>query len=116
MQLDALITRARRKVREIAPAAIVGELAEYIVVDVREPEEVLHGYLPDAVNVPRGLLERSVTEDSRFADPLRPVLVYSGTGLRSVLACLTLQQLGFRNVQSLAGGISRWSDENMPVH
>jgi rhodanese-related sulfurtransferase len=116
MRLDALITSARSKVREIAPEAIVNELADYIVVDVREPEEVLHGYLPDAVNVPRGLLERSVTEDARFADQLRPVLVYSGTGVRSLLACLTLQQLGFRNVQSLAGGISRWSAESMPVH
>ena len=116
MRLDALVTRARSKVREIAPAAIIGELADYIVIDVREPEEVLHGYLPDAVNVPRGLLERSVLEDARFADPVRPVLVYSGTGIRSLLACLTLQQLGFENVRSLAGGISRWSDEDLPIH
>lgn len=116
MRLDGLIDSARSKVREIAPSAIVGDLAEYIVIDVREPEEVLHGYLPDAINVPRGVLERKVFEDPRFADQFQPVLLYSENGVRSLLACLTLQQIGFQNVQSLAGGISRWSDEDLPIH
>ena len=116
MRLDVLVSKARNEVREIAPDAIVHDLADYIVVDVREPEEVLHGYLPDAVNVPRGVLEHGVIEDPRFADRLRPVLVYSSTGIRSLFACLTLQQLGFENVRSLAGGFSRWSAEDLPIY
>ena len=62
MRLDGLVSKARNEVREITPDAIAHDLAAYIVVDVREPEEVLHGYLPDAVNVPRGVLEHGVIE------------------------------------------------------
>lgn len=116
MDFEELIKDARNAVREIAPADVANDIDNYVVVDVREPEEILHGYLKRAINVPRGILERSVVDDSRLANPERPTLVYSGTGIRSLLACVTLQQLGFTNVCSLTGGIRRWSDEDLPVY
>lgn len=115
MSLNGLIKEAKTQVREVDPEAIADQLAHYLVLDVREPNDVLLGYLPGAVNVPRGTLEFRVSDDPRFSDPQRAILVYSGDGKRSALAALTLSQLGFSNVQSLAGGIKRWSEENRPI-
>lgn len=115
MVIDGLVDAARAKVREVTPSTIVGAFDDYLVLDVRELQEVLHGYLHGAINVPRGTIEMRITDDARFRDRRRPILVYSASGKRSVLAALTLSQLGFSDVQSLAGGIDRWSRENLPI-
>lgn len=115
MDLDALIRAARRRVRETEPDSVAGLLTDYLVVDVREPQEFLYGFLPSAVNVPRGILEKHVSDDPAFRDRRQPILVYSGSGQRSLLACATLRQLGFDNACSLAGGIERWSAAALPI-
>ncbi|MBT8080054.1 MAG: rhodanese-like domain-containing protein [Gammaproteobacteria bacterium] len=115
MSIKRLIKDAQTQVREVDPATIAAHLKHHLVVDVREPNEVLLGFLPGAINVPRGTMEFRVSDDPRFGDPQRAILVYSGSGKRSALAALTLSQLGFSNVQSLAGGIKRWSEENGPI-
>lgn len=115
MQINGLVKAAQARVREVSPASIAERLTKHLVLDVREPQEVLHGYLPGAINVPRGTMEFRVMDDNRFADQARAILVYSGEGRRSVLAALTLSQLGYSDVKSLAGGIQRWSQEDLPV-
>ena len=115
MRINGLIEHARNQVSEVSPSAVADAIDDYLVVDVREPGEVLAGYLPAALNVPRGIIEYRATQDPQFDDLRRPILVYSGTGIRSLLACLTLKQLGFENAQSLAGGIERWSAEDLPI-
>lgn len=113
--LDAMLDEASRQVRRVDPASVADRLADYLVIDVREPAEVLQGYLPGAFNVPRGTLEFRVCRDPRFGDRRRPVLTYSGNGDRSALAALTLVQLGYRHVQSLDGGLHRWAMAGLPV-
>lgn len=115
MRTDGMVKDARSLVREVAPATVECTINEFIVIDVREPHEVLQGYLPNAINVPRGTIEFRVTDDVRFGDRRQAILVYSGVGERSVLAALTLSQLGYSDVQSLAGGIERWSEENRTI-
>lgn len=115
MSINRLVKDAQTQVREVDPASIAEYLEDHLVLDVREPNEVLLGFLPGAINVPRGTMEFRVSDDPRFGDSQRPILVYSGDGKRSALAALTLSQLGFTNVQSLAGGIKRWSEEDRPI-
>ena len=115
MRVNSLIEQARTKIRVADPEAVSSEIDRYLVLDVREPGEVLFGFLPGAVNVPRGTIEIRVSEDPRFADPDRAILVYSSHGRRSALATLTLLELGFSNVQALAGGFERWSAEDRPI-
>ena len=115
MAVDRLLQKASTEITHIEPAVAAARLGDMLVIDVREPWEVLHGYLPGAVNVPRGLLEFRAEDDGAFRTPGRPILVYSGDGRRSALAAQALQQLGFADVYSLAGGFRRWLQEERPV-
>ncbi len=115
MAVDQLLDEARNQIREVEPAAALAALDDMLVIDVREPWEVLHGYLPGAINVPRGLLEFRHLERGGDDPEARPILLVSGDGRRSALAALTLKQLGVDRVFSLAGGMSRWLREELPV-
>ncbi|MCH8292990.1 rhodanese, partial [Candidatus Poribacteria bacterium] len=44
-------------------------------------------------------------------NPYAEIVVYSHRGLRSLDAAYFLQQLGFKRVKSLVGGIDRWAQE-----
>ena len=70
------------------------------------------GPSPAAVFIPRGHLEAQV--ENRLPDKDRPVVVYCAGGVRSAFAADTLQQLGYRDVTSMAGGFGRWKNEGRP--
>jgi len=53
--------------------------------------------------------------DPWFEDRGRKLLLYCGGGHRSVLAAKALQEMGFRNVLSLAGGWTAWTERRYPV-
>ena len=119
-----LVARARAEITEIAPQALdPATLAGLSVIDVREPGEYAQGHLPGAINLPHGVLEFqieahpamacSTTEALQARD--RPLLVYCLTGGRSALAALSLQELGFRHVRSMAGGVKAWSAAGLPL-
>lgn len=115
MSIDKLLREARDLIREVTPEEAEKNLSDHVVVDVREPKEVLQGYLPGAFNIPRGTMEFRVMDDERFHDKERAILLYSSNGKRSLLAALTLYQMGFSNVTSLTGGLTRWSLERRPI-
>ena len=115
MVIEMLLEQARRQVLELPPEMALADLADYLVVDVREPHEVLQGFLPGAIHVPRGLLEFWLSRDPRFSDRSRPVLLYSGSGDRAVLAALSMKALGYTSVATLEGGIERWATEGLPM-
>jgi len=61
------------------------------------------------VFIPRGHLEAQV--ENRLTDKEQPVVVYCAGGVRSAFAAETLQQLGYTDVASMAGGFGRWKNE-----
>ena len=79
------------------------------VVDVREGNEYDAGHLNDAILLPRGVLEFKIGNFPELNDKSAAVLVYCRTGGRSALAAQTLQELGYNNVLSMAGGYETWS-------
>lgn len=78
-------------------------------VDVREPPEWKDGTIEGALCVPRGVLEWKAESEDPLKDKSAPLVVYCKTGGRSALAAQTLQELGYTNVKSLAGGFEAWS-------
>src|SRR5829696_4087054 len=105
-----LLRAAKATVNSISTEAAAERIASgYTVLDVREPDEYQEGAIPGAIHIPRGHLESQV--ENRLVDKTKPVLVYCASGVRSVFAANTLQQLGYETVAEMAGGFNRWKDE-----
>src|SRR5438445_11262227 len=100
-----LLARTKQNIREIEPADAEPRLGNATFVDVREQDEFEQGTVPGAVFIPRGHLESQV--ENKIPDRKRPLVVYCAGGTRSAFAADTLQQLGYENVVSMAGGIGR---------
>ncbi|HEY0707637.1 MAG TPA: molybdopterin-synthase adenylyltransferase MoeB [Polyangia bacterium] len=77
-----------------------------LLVDVREKDEYLEGYIPGARWIPRGFLEIRVEE--QIPDKSADVVLYCAGGTRSALAARALSDLGYTNVRSMAGGFTAW--------
>jgi molybdopterin/thiamine biosynthesis adenylyltransferase/rhodanese-related sulfurtransferase len=109
-----LLAQAKAEIREVDPADAAGRLAAggSVLLDVREPDEWEQGAIPGALHVPRGHLEAQI--ETRIVDKSAPVVVYCAGGVRSAFATKTLQDLGYRDVVSMAGGFGRWKDEGRP--
>jgi rhodanese-related sulfurtransferase len=112
---EDLIEEAKRQIEEVTPEQVRemrarGESAVYL--DVREPNEWNLGRLPQAVHLPRGNLETKV---EGLIDRNQKVVVYCARGNRSALAALTMKQMGYENVASMARGFLGWADINGEV-
>jgi len=82
------------------------------VVDVREGNEYETGHLDNAILLPRGVLEFKISGVEQLTDKSKAVLLYCRTGGRSALAAQAMQDLGYNNVLSMAGGFEAWSKAN----
>ena len=105
-----LLDEARARVKEIsARDALALQRAEEPVVflDVREQPEVNLGRIPNAVHLARGSME---TKIEALVPREKRIVVYCANGNRSVFAADTLQQMGYRDVASMAGGFRDWVD------
>jgi len=106
-----LLNAAKAEIREIDPHDVAARLSHFELLDVREPEEYEQGALPGAIHVPRGQLEFGV--EGRLVDKNAPIAVYCAGGTRSAFAAKTLQDLGYTDVVSIAGGFNKWKDEGL---
>ena len=80
-----------------------------IVLDIREPDEYEQGAIPDAMHIPRGILETNI--EMRVPDHDTPLVVICAGGTRSAFAAKTLNELGYADVVSVVGGFNQWKDE-----
>jgi sulfur-carrier protein adenylyltransferase/sulfurtransferase len=79
------------------------------IVDVREREEVMDGYIAGAALIPRGFLELNIEEDVTM-DRDAEIVLYCAGGNRSALAARDLAFMGYGNVKSMIGGFKGWKD------
>ncbi|TRZ80995.1 MAG: molybdopterin-synthase adenylyltransferase MoeB [Actinobacteria bacterium] len=106
-----LLADAKSKIQEIdtQSAAVKIGAGKVVVLDVREPDEFEKGSLLNVVHIARGHLEAQV--ETKIVDKSAPIIVYCAGGVRSAFAAKTLQELGYTNVLSMAGGYGKWKDE-----
>ncbi|MCX6515584.1 MAG: molybdopterin-synthase adenylyltransferase MoeB [Actinobacteria bacterium] len=106
-----LLANAKSQIVEIDTATAEAriEAGNVFVLDVREPDEYDEGALADAVHIPRGHLEAQI--EGRALDRDQTIVVYCAGGVRSAFAARTLQELGYSDVLSMAGGFGKWKDE-----
>lgn len=119
-----LVAEAKAVIREVSIDDLESEVGkeETVLIDVREPGEFSAGHIEHAINLPRGILEFQLASLPQVAsascapevalEQLRqaPVYLICRTGGRSALAAQTLQQMGFQDVYSVAGGMTAWTE------
>ena len=115
-----LVVAAEKRVTSIDTARLQQRLQrepDLVLVDVRTPDEVrmMGGTIdaPGNVVIPRGWLEFRIQQYALDAET--PIVVYCGANIRSPLAALTLQQMGYRNVVNYADGFIGWRKAGLPV-
>lgn len=108
---------ARAKVHEVSNVDVKRRLdaqdSGLKLLDVREDHEWNAGHVPGAVHLGRGILERDV--EKLFPDADQELVLYCGGGFRSALAAESLQRMGYRNVHSMAGGFTGWTEKGFPT-
>jgi sulfur-carrier protein adenylyltransferase/sulfurtransferase len=108
-----LLQQVKAEIEEISTADAAARADGPLFLDVREPDEWEEGHVPGAVHVPRGNLESRV--ESLAPDRSRPIVVYCAGGSRSAFAAKTLGELGYEDVQSMAGGYTDWKRNGFPT-
>lgn len=111
-----LVANAKQQINEVDTATVKAQLQSSLILDVREPAEYAAGHLPGAINIPRGVLEFKIDATPEFQGKQQePVIVYCQTGGRSALATHALNQLGYTQAVSMAGGFKAWSESGLPL-
>ena len=82
--------------------------SDYIILDVRRPDEFAAGHIPNAVNIPNESI--GADEIDELPDKDRLILVYCRSGNRSKQASEKLVRLGYTNIVEF-GGILDWKGE-----
>jgi rhodanese-related sulfurtransferase len=105
-----LIDEAKQQIKEVTPEQVRDmqtRKEQAIYLDVREPNEWNLGRIPHAIHLPRGNLETKV---EAIIDRGQKVVIYCARGNRSALAALTMKQMGYEDVASMARGFQGWAE------
>ncbi|MDC1068830.1 rhodanese-like domain-containing protein [Candidatus Kapabacteria bacterium] len=86
-----------------------------VLVDVAEPDEHSEARLEGAVNVPIMGLKDNFEKEFPNINKDDEIVLYCYSGMRSAIGVEKLNELGYTNVKSLVGGISKWKKEGLPV-
>ena len=87
--------------------------ADFVIVDVRTPEEFAEGHIDGAVNL--DVQARDFEKKLRVLDRKKSYLVYCRTGNRSRKATVAMEALGFRSIFHMNEGIVKWKQQNLPL-
>ena len=106
-----LLKQTKSEIKEVSTVEAERLLLEdWVLLDVREPDEYEQGAINGSVHIPRGNLEASI--ESRVPDKETKVIAMCAGGARSAFAAKTLSELDYVNVVSMDGGFNRWKDES----
>jgi sulfur-carrier protein adenylyltransferase/sulfurtransferase len=110
-----LLRQVKSEIEEVDPGQVHELIDEGVaVIDVREADELSSGILPGAKHVPRSYLESRI--EGVVPDKSTHVILYCASGNRSAYGARTLREdLGYRRVQSMKGGIALWKDRGYEV-
>ncbi len=85
----------------------------FVILDVRTPEEFLGEYIENAVNL--DYYSDTFRNDLDKLDKNKTYLIYCRSGRRSENALNIMKELDFREVYNMLGGIIKWKSEELPT-
>ncbi len=113
-----LVARAEREIDSLSPREVDARIGKpgVVLVDLRDIRELKReGKIPEAVHVPRGMLEFWIDPDCEYYkdvfDAAEEIVFYCNKGWRSALAAQTVKAMGFDRVSHMAGGFERWLED-----
>ena len=111
-----LVNDAKSRIREVT----VDETQQRILsdngvrlIDVREDNEWEAGHAAGSSHLGKGIIERDI--EATVPDKATEVILYCGGGYRSALAADALQHMGYKRVESMAGGWRAWTEAKKPT-
>jgi len=101
------------RVEDLTPQQVAEGVAEgrYLLLDIREPNEVAAEAYPDAVVMPLSSFDPAEIPDLNG----RELVFACRSGNRSAKISLALQAAGFPYDKHLAGGIIAWKAAGLPI-
>jgi rhodanese-related sulfurtransferase len=111
-----LVNNRKERIREVSVADTINRLKtnpEAKLVDVREDNEWNTAHAAGAIHLGKGIIERDV--EVTIPGKETEVILYCGGGYRSALAADVLQEMGYTNVYSMAGGWKAWKESDAPI-
>jgi len=82
---------------------------EYMILDVREADELQEGKIDGSVNIPVGQLIRKARQGDIDDLKRKKIITYCNSGYRGNIAADELNKQGFDTV-TIEGGYSAWKD------
>jgi len=109
-----LITELRRGGRSLSTAELTALVngGQGVVLDVRSHKDFAGGHIVDALNIPYEKLASRMAELEKHK--AKTLIVVDAMGQHAGTVCAELQKSGFTTAR-LAGGMSGWRGENLPV-
>ena len=101
-------TNTYRQISMDAAVTMMAQETDYIILDVRRPDEFAAGHIPNAINVPNESIGTDEIPELPNKDQL--IMVYCRSGRRSKEASAKLVKLGYTNIVEF-GGILDWKGE-----
>ena len=111
-----VVNDAKTRIKEVTVAETRARLSANSsakLIDVREDNEWEAAHAADAIHLGKGIIERDI--EVTAPDKSAELILYCGGGYRSALAADVLQQMGYTNVWSMAGGWKAWKESGAPV-
>lgn len=116
-RLAELLDEARQEISELTAQdarKLLDDCEKKVVLlDIREREATTLGYIKGATHVPENVLQMHA--ENLVPEKETPVLLYCGTGIRSLLTAKTLKDLGYKDVRSIMGGYNAWKDAGYDI-
>lgn len=85
-----------------------------VLIDLRKNDDFKNGHISDAQNIPATEFDKKI--DSLASNKEKPVVLYCSHGSDTVRNARLLIQNGFKQVYSLQGGITSWTQANLPLN
>ena len=111
-----IVNDAKSRIKEVTVSETHERLQENSdarLIDVREDNEWDAAHAAGAIHLGKGIIERDI--EATVPDKSTELILYCGGGYRSALAADVLQNMGYTNVFSMAGGWKAWKESGAPV-
>jgi rhodanese-related sulfurtransferase len=86
----------------------------FVLIDVRGPDEYKIGHLPKSINIPQRQLKSKIVK--LYPNKNTDLVLYCRTDYRSADCVDALKKIGYTNVKKLLGGFKGWGEAGYSIY